>query len=56
MDSGVFVVADAEEFTMVTLFASLAADVESAFVWLFGIVHAAVSALVAFPGVVAGLF
>lgn len=41
---------------MVILFASLAADVESAFVWLFGIVHAAVSALVAFPGVVAGLF
>lgn len=41
---------------MITLFASLVTDVESAFAWLFGTVHAVVSAVTSVPGAVASLF
>lgn len=41
---------------MITLFASLVTDVESAFVWLFTMVHAVVSDVASVPGAVAALF
>ena len=41
---------------MITLFASLAADVETSFVWLWSAAHAVVTAIADAPAAIVSLF